>query len=160
MTTDNNQLENIIENTEPIVNETVTVQTQKIKEIKSTEKSEFEVLKNLNRILPDLINKLIDDGFDIKLTKNGYAIGGFYGLKGTSGIGWADIYETDDENVLCLLDHKKQKTFVKSINDIVLFNHYIWKSFYNKNKEDYALTVDNIWFKYLNQANLLTYSPL
>ena len=50
MTTDNNQLENIIENTEPIVNETVTVQTQKIKEIKSTEKSEFEVLKNLNRI--------------------------------------------------------------------------------------------------------------
>ena len=77
-----------------------------------------------------------------------------------SGIGWADIYETDNENVLCLLDHKKQKTFVKSIDEIVIFNHYIWKSFYNKNKEDYALTVDNIWFKYLNQANLLTYSPL
>ena len=122
-------------------------------------KEKVELVKyneNDNRIIPKLIIELINHGFEIKITQSGYELEGFYGLNNN---GYAVIVEAkinDGDIQLISYDNKKKFHILNTFDDVVNFNHLIFKNFF-KSKN---YTLNDKWLEELMKRKLLSVSPV
>ena len=116
-----------------------------------------------SRILPKLVEELIEKGIPVLLRKDGYAIGGFYGINDN---GYANIAEIDfnQSNIdktqhadsLIAYDVKNKPHLISSFDDLIKFHLLVWKS-YLKQKE-YCL-LNSIWYPYIIQSPYISITP-
>lgn len=133
------------------------------KKKKTKQKSEFElpqgvqVLPLPNRTLPKLIEELLEKDIPVVLAKDGYYIGGFYGLNTHNKKGYAFAQDTSEANTLVFYDNKNNECAVKKFEDLVRFNSHVWSAFF-KLSEDYKKP-DSMWFGYMLEYNALSITP-
>lgn len=116
-----------------------------------------------SRVLPKLLEELIEKGIPVLLKKDGYAIGGFYGINNN---GYANIAEIDFnqsnidkshyEDSLIAYDVKNKPHLISSFDDLIKFHLLVWKS-YLKQKE-YCL-LNSIWYPYIIQSPYISITP-
>lgn len=133
-----------------LVDEQNNVDKKKPAKKKENLASQIEVLDFPNRTLPKLIEELLEKNIPVNLSKNGYYIGGFYGLNSDNQhLGFALAQDTVEANTLVFYDNKNNKHIIKSFEDLVKFNNVIW-GVYFKLSEKYKKP-DSLWFSYMLQ---------
>ena len=115
------------------------------------------VLEKPSRILPQLVEELLEKNIPVRLTKGGYSVGGFYGLGDVDSKGFAFCKETNQPNTLVFFDNKGREHLVESFEDLVKFNNSIWGVFF-KLSDDYKKP-DFLWFQYMLQYGVLSITP-
>lgn len=136
---------------------------QEVEKKKKKVKNEFElgentqVLPSPNRTLPKLIEIALEKDIPVYLTKDGYYVGGFYGLNSGNKKGFAFAQDTSEANTLVFYDSKNNQCAIRSFEDLVKFNSHVWSSFY-KLSEDYKKP-DSLWFGYMLEYNALNITP-
>lgn len=129
-----------------------------VKKPKDAELGNIQTLEFPNRTLPNLIEELLEKNFPVTLAKDGYMVGGFYGLgqdKGNKGFAFAQ--DTSEANCLVFYDNKNHKHLVRSFNDLVKFNNHVWGLFF-KQSDDYKRP-DAMWFPHLLEQGVLNIMP-
>lgn len=130
----------------------------KKKKAKEDALANVQILNEPNRKLPKIIEELLQKDVPVVLAKNGYYVGGFYGLNQEIGkAGFAFAQETSEFDTLVFVDNKNHKHLVKSFEDLVKFNNHVW-SIYFKLSEDYRKP-DTLWFGYMLQYGVLSITP-
>lgn len=136
---------------------------QEVDKKKKKVKSEFDlgettqILPSPNRTLPKLIEEILEKDLPVFLSKDGYYVGGFYGLNPGSKKGFAFAQDTSEANTLVFFDSKNNPCAIRGFEDLVKFNSHIWSSFY-KLSEDYKKP-DSLWFGYMLEYNVLNITP-
>lgn len=139
------------------------VQEETIQEKKKAKKKEealqgIEVLEFPNRTLPKLLEELLEKDIPVHLSKNGYYVGGFYGLNSeTNHKGFAFAQDTNEANTLVFFDNKGHKHIVRTFEDLVKFHNHVW-GIYFKLSNDFKKP-DNLWFGYMLQYGVLSITP-
>lgn len=115
------------------------------------------------RILPVLVDELINHGFDVRVTKDGYAVGGFYGLNDD---GFAVLKEVDFteseldknqyENALIAIDNKNKSHLISNFDDLIKFHLVIWKSYF-KQKE--YMVLNSKWYPFVINSPYISITP-
>ena len=103
------------------------------------------------RVLPSLIEELLKKNISVKLTTDGYLIGGFYGA------GYIRLQDSIEKNVFIAFDHKDKKHLIKSFDDLIVLNKEVWKFYYKKDKA--WKKADQAWFDYMLEAGVLAIAP-
>lgn len=149
---------------EQFKNETVAhvaLEVEKNETEKVTKKKKEEVAFTLSdkrsRILPSLIEELLEKNIPVRLTKKGYLVGGFYGLGDSENKGFATAQETTKDNTLVFFDNKGREHVINSFEDLVKFHNFIWGAFF-KVSEDYRKP-DIMWFQYMLQYGVVSITP-
>ena len=133
------------------------------KKKKNKIKSEFDlndgvqILPSPNRTLPKLIEELLEKDIPVSLSKNGYYIGGFYGLNANSKKGFVFAQDTSEANTLVFFDSKNSPCAVKNFEDLVKFHSHVWASFF-KISEEYKKP-ESMWFGYMLEYSVLNITP-
>jgi hypothetical protein len=118
----------------------------------------IEVLEFPNRTLPKLIEELLDKNIPVHLSKNGYYVGGFYGLNSENEHkGFAFAQDTNEANTLVFLDNKGHKHIIRSFEDLVKFHNHVWGIYFKIS--DSFKKPDNLWFGYMLQYGVLSITP-
>lgn len=136
---------------------------QEIDQKKKKPKSEFELSENIqvlpspNRTLPKLIEEVLEKEMPVILSKDGYYIGGFYGLNSGNKKGYVFAQDTSEANTLVFYDSKNNQCSVKTFEELVRFNSHVWSAFY-KSSEEYKKP-DSLWFGYMLEFNALNITP-
>jgi hypothetical protein len=118
----------------------------------------LEVLQFPNRTLPAIIEELLEKDFPVRLAKDGYYVGGFYGLNAETGNkGFAFGQDTSEANTLVFYDSKNHKHVIKSFEDLVKFHNHVWGLFYKTAKE--YQKPDTSWFSYMLEYGVLSITP-
>ena len=110
--------------------------------------------KRPKRNLPPLINELIEQGLDVRVTPSSYVVYGFYGLNKDGGL---IIFETNDPNVLMTSALKDKNVLLHDLKDVVKLNHKVWQHFYKKDTQYKRL--NPLWADLFDEFNLLRYAP-
>ena len=115
------------------------------------------------RILPVLVDELINHGFDVRVTKDGYTVGGFYGLNDD---GFAVLKEIDFaeseldkhqyENALIAIDNKNKSHLISNFDDLIKFHLVIWKSYF-KQKE--YMVLNSKWYPFVINSPYISITP-
>lgn len=149
---------------EQFKNETVSnlsVESEKTETEKVTKKKKEEVAFTLldkpSRILPSIIEEILEKNIPVRLTKKGYLVGGFYGLGDSENKGFATAQETTKDNTLVFFDNKGREHVIQSFEDLVKFHNFIWGVFF-KVSEDYKKP-DIMWFQYMLQYGVVSITP-
>lgn len=138
-------------------NNTLTEQDKK-KPKKKNDLDGIEVLDFPNRTLPKIIETALELNIPIQLSKNGYYIGGFYGLNSDNSFkGFAFGQDTNEANTLVFYDNKNNKHLVKSFEDLVKFHNHIWGIYFKLS--DSFKKPDNLWFGHMLQYGVLNITP-
>jgi hypothetical protein len=117
-----------------------------------------QVLEHPNRTLPKLIEEVLEKGFQVQLSSNGYYIGGFYGINPrTDKEGFAFAQDTSEANALAFEDGKGYKHLIKNFEELVHFHSLVWSQFY---KETAYRKADPRWLQYLLEMNAASISPI
>jgi hypothetical protein len=146
-------------NMSDLINENQNEQKEieNLEEKKSKKKdSLIEALETPKRLLPSLVNELLNLNIPVRLSSKGYLIGGFYGLGDNDNKGFALALENSNFEHLVLLDNKGHKHLIKSFEDLVKFNNFIWGVFF---KQDEFKKPDALWFKYMLELGVLNITP-
>lgn len=120
--------------------------------------SNIQILEQPHRKLPKLIEEVLKHNIPVRLSSNGYYIGGFYGLnadKDNSGFAFAQ--ETSEPEALVFYDNKNGKHLIKNFEDLVKFNNHVWGAFF-KLSEEYRKP-EILWFGFLLQYGVLSITP-
>lgn len=133
--------------------------TEDKKKVKKSKDGEFnlKVVDAPVRQLPTIINEVLDKGFSVILSKNGYYVEGFYGLNHDGKFGYAFGQETTEPNTLVFYDAKGHKHPVKSFEDLVKFNSQIWGVFYKVSEE--FKKPNQKWFGFMLELGALNITP-
>lgn len=116
-----------------------------------------DVLAKPNRILPNIIEELLEKEIPVTLAKDGYYVGGFYGLnENIDKKGFAFAQETSEENTLLFVDSRNNKHLVRDFEDMVRFNNHVWGLFFKS--EEYKKP-DTLWFGYMLEHGVLNITP-
>lgn len=118
---------------------------------------ENEILPTPNRTLPKLIEELLEKNIPIILSKDGYYVGGFYGLGEGEKKGFVFAKDTTEANTLAFIDNKGNFYSIKNFEELVKYNNHIWAAFY-KLSDDYKKP-NSLWFSYLLEYNVLNITP-
>lgn len=136
----------------------VADEKKKEKAKKKDELGGLEVLQFPNRTLPALIEELLEKNFPVRLAKDGYYVGGFYGLNSeTDNKGFAFAQDTSEANTLVFYDSKNHKHVIKTFEDLVKFHNHVWGLFYKVAKE--YQKPDTGWFSYMLEYGVLSITP-
>lgn len=123
---------------------------------KSKDNLDGIILDTPQRVLPDLINEILDKKFSVRLTNKGYLISGFYGLGDDENKGFASVQETNTGSLI-FFDNKGHKHLITNFEDVVKFHNYIWGVFF-KISDEYKKPDIN-WFPYMLQYGVLNITP-
>lgn len=121
-------------------------------------KEKVKISKTPNRLLPPLIELIMEKGISVKLTKEGYLIGGFYGLNN----GYLQLFEQDSTSTisnvdaLIAMDNRKKMHVINHFDDLIKMNLTIWKV-YSKEKEFKHL--DNEWYPHIIGSEFISITP-
>ena len=115
------------------------------------------------RILPNLIDELINYDIDVRVTKDGYSVGGFYGLNND---GFAVLKEIDFteseldqnqyENALIAIDNKNKSHLIGNFDDLIKFHLLIWKNYF-KQKE--YMVLNSKWYPFVINSPYISITP-
>lgn len=115
------------------------------------------------RILPNLIDELINYDIDVRVTKDGYSVGGFYGLNND---GFAVLKEIDFteseldqnqyENALIAIDNKNKSHLICNFDDLIKFHLLIWKNYF-KQKE--YMVLNSKWYSFVINSPYISITP-
>ena len=154
-TTNQSEFSTINNNEQPSVKKTNTKKVNAKKLIASNTAS--------TRILPNLIDELINYGIDVRVTKDGYSVGGFYGLNND---GFAVLKEIDFteseldqnqyENALIAIDNKNKSHLISSFDDLIKFHLLIWKNYF-KQKE--YMVLNSKWYPFVINSPYISITP-
>lgn len=116
-----------------------------------------EILEKPKRILPSIIEELLDKNISVILSKDGYFIEGFYGLNENIGKkGFVFAQETNEDGSLIFLDARNSKHVVKNFEELVRFNNHVWGQFF---KQDEYQKPDTNWLSYMLEYDVLSLRP-
>lgn len=124
--------------------------------------NEIKPSNKIIRVLPPVIEEAITHGFDIVLNKHGYLVEGFYGMLPFEGDdakkfkGHALLVASNKEDILLAIDPKGKKHPIANFDDLIKFNHHVWKHFV---KEEPYKIASQIWFSHLYNKGMLEISP-
>lgn len=156
-----NQADNQIKDTtNNVESEEIMQDEDKAKKKKSKEDpfNNINVLYEPKRKLPKVIDIALENNIPVTLSKNGYFLGGFYGLNhDNQHEGFAFAQETSEDNSLVFYDMKGHKFLVKDFEDLVKFHNHVWGQFY-KVSDSYKKP-DMLWFGFLLQYGVLNITP-
>lgn len=115
-----------------------------------------QVLELPNRQLPRLIEELLGKGFQVMLSKDGYFIGGFYGINAKiNKTGFVFAQDTTDDNILAFEDAKGYKHPIRNFEELVRFHSLVWSQFYKEYPR-----ADMQWLGYMLELNAANISPI
>lgn len=139
-------------------NNNTSLEQEKKKRKKDDVLGDAQILEYPNRTIPKLLEEAIEKNFPVVLTKDGYLVGGFYGLNSNIlGGGFAFAQDTSLPNTLVFLDSKGAKHLVKNFEELVAFNSTVWGQFF-KTSPDYKKP-NSQWFPYMLEYGVLNISP-
>lgn len=144
---------------ESVANVAVEVEKHETEKVAKKKKEEvsFTLLDKPSRILPSLVEELLEKNIPVRLTKKGYLVGGFYGLGDSENKGFVTAQETTKDNTLVFFDNKGREHVIQSFEDLVKFHNFIWGVFF-KVSEDYRKP-DIMWFQYMLQYGVVSITP-
>ena len=115
------------------------------------------------RILPVLIDELVNHGFDVRVTKDGYAVGGFYGLNDDGFAILKEVNFTESEldknqyeNALIAIDNKNKSHLISNFDDLIKFHLIIWKHYF-KQKE--YMVLNSKWYPFVINSPYISITP-
>ena len=115
------------------------------------------------RILPVLIDELVNHGFDVRVTKDGYAVGGFYGLNDDGFAILKEVNFTESEldknqygNALIAIDNKNKSHLISNFDDLIKFHLVIWKNYF-KQKE--YMVLNSKWYPFVISSPYISITP-
>lgn len=127
-------------------------------EIQQKKKSpSVETLNKPNRVLPALIEELLEKNICVILSKDGYYIEGFYGLNENIGKkGFIFAQETTEDGTLVFNDARNSKHLVKNFEDLVKLHNHVWGQFF---KQEEFQKPDTNWLSYMLEYDVLNLRP-
>lgn len=130
---------------------------KKVKKAKEDIFANITILTQPARKIPKVIEEALKNNIPVTLSKEGYYVGGFYGLNAdTSNEGFAFANETSEPDTLVFYDSKNHRHLVKNFDDLIKFNHHVWHLFH---KSDEYKKPHILWFGFLLQNDLLNITP-
>lgn len=131
---------------------------KKNKKVKEDIFNNITILNEPKRNIPKVIEAALENGIPVTLSKNGYFVGGFYGLNhDNQHQGFAFAQETSEPNALVFYDSKNHRHLIKTFEDLVKFHNHVWGLFY-KVSDEYKKP-DMLWFSFMLQYGVLSITP-
>ena len=121
-------------------------------------KTKIAAASKLGATIPPIILTLIENDIPVQIDKDGYLIGGFYGLSyGNTPIGFMRCKESADKpGVVLCYDHKNVQHEASSVSDFATIHSIIWSNYYKQ--EEYKIP-DSLWIKLLISTGSLDMRP-
>lgn len=142
----------------PSLHTETTEDKKKTRKNKEDPLAGLDILEKPVRKLPKVIEEVLKNNIEVRLTSNGYYVDGFYGLGADKGqLGFAFAQETSEPDTLVFYDNKNAKHVIRNFEDLVKFNNHVWGAFF-KLSEDYKKP-DLKWFSFLLQYGVLSITP-